>query len=128
MDFKERNILPQKTEDSFLMSLFLSLLFFSSYERFCSTCAIRSGEEASPNFFENQKKCLVFGKKGPDCLHPWLKFSIQNVVLRLSRRKNSKMFPREAFFLLFLTKCLSKFPNSTKTPLHQNISVCVPEL
>ena len=32
----------------------------------------------------------VFGKKGPHCFHLWVQFSIQNVVLRVSRRKNSK--------------------------------------
>ena len=39
--------------------------------------------EASPGLFENQKKCLDFGKKGPDCVHFWIKFSIQNAVLRV---------------------------------------------
>ena len=42
-------------------------------------------------FFENKKKC-------PDCVHPYIKFSIQNVVLRVSKRKNFEMFPCEAFF------------------------------
>ena len=45
------------------------------------------------DLFENRKKCPDFGKKGPDCDHLWVKFSIQNIVLRVSRRKNSKMFP-----------------------------------
>ena len=31
-------------------------------------------------FFENQKKCPNFRKKGPDCALPWVKFSIQNVA------------------------------------------------
>ena len=39
----------------------------------------------------------------PDCVHPWVKFPIQNVVLRVSKRKNSKKFPCGAF----LIKCLS---------------------
>ena len=60
-------------------------------------------------FFENQKKCPDFGKKGPDSVYLCPKFSIQNVVLRVSRRKNSK--------IVFLTKCLSKCPNSPKHPL-----------
>ena len=51
------------------------------------------GGKASPALFENRKKCPDFGKKGPDCVHLWVKFSIQNVVLRVSRRKNLKMFP-----------------------------------
>ena len=31
----------------------------------------------------NEEKCPDFGIKGPDCVHLWLKFSIQNVVLRV---------------------------------------------
>ena len=37
-------------------------------------------------------------KQGSDCAHLWIKFFIQNVILRVSRRKNSKMF---SFFLVF---------------------------
>ena len=48
--------------------------------------------EASSAVFKNRKKCLDFGKKGPDCAHHWVKSSIQNVVLRVSGRKKSKMF------------------------------------
>ena len=49
-------------------------------------------------------------KKSPDCVknaltwknvHFWVKFSFQNVVLRVSRRKNSQIFPCAAF----LTEC-----------------------
>ena len=43
--------------------------------------------EASPALLENQKTCPDFRKKGPDCVHLSVKFSIQNIVLRLSRRK-----------------------------------------
>ena len=49
--------------------------------------------EISPALFENQKSCPDFGKKGPDSVHLWVKFSIQNAVSRISRRKNSKTFP-----------------------------------
>ena len=42
-----------------------------------------------------------FGEKSPNCIHLWVKFSIQNVVLRISRRKNSKMFPCCFPFLCF---------------------------
>ena len=63
--------------------------------------------KASPALFENRKKCPDFGKKGPDCIHVGVKFSIQNINLRVSRRKNSKIFP---FFLVLLMKCLSKCP------------------
>ena len=47
-------------------------------------------EEASPAlYWKSKKKCPNFGKKRPDCVHLWVKFSIQNVVLRVPRRKNS---------------------------------------
>ena len=49
--------------------------------------------EASPALFENWKKGPVFRKKGLDCVHLWIKFSIQNVFLRVSRRKTAKYFP-----------------------------------
>ena len=59
---------------------------------------------------KNVKKCLGFWGKNRDCVHLWVKFCIQNIVLGVSRRKNSKTF-------VLLTKCLSNCPNSTKPPL-----------
>ena len=67
-----------------------------------------------------------FWKKGPDSVHPWIKFFIQNVVLRVSRRKKS--FPAETSFLMFFTKCLSKCTSSTKPPLPWKISGSAPTL
>ena len=64
------------------------------------------------------EKCPDFGKKCPDYVLPWVKFSIQNVVL------NPKFFTTGSFFLLFLTKCLSKCPNSMKPPLPWKIFGC----
>ena len=61
-----------------------------------------------------EKRCPDFGKKCPNCVHPWVESSIQNVVLRASRGKSSKTFPCGAFFLVFLTKSLSKGLNSIK--------------
>ena len=49
--------------------------------------------EACPILFENRKKCPDFGKKGPGCVHLWGKIFIENIVLRVSRRKNFKLFP-----------------------------------
>ena len=46
-----------------------------------------------PNPFWKSKKVPWFWKKGPDCVHLWGKFFIENVVLRVSRRKNFKTFP-----------------------------------
>ena len=70
-------------------------------------------EEAFPALLENPDA----GKKDPDCVHLWVKFSIQNVVLRVSGRKNSKIFSWGDFFPCILTKCLSKYSPSTKPPL-----------
>ena len=53
---------------------------------------------SSPPLFENRKKCPEFGKKSPDCIHHWVEFSIQDVVLRVFRIKNSKTFPCGASF------------------------------
>ena len=56
-------------------------------------CVTRWKREASPSRVENRKNCPDFEKNNPDCVHFLVKFFIQNVVLRVSRRKNSKMFP-----------------------------------
>ena len=49
---------------------------------------------------EHQKIALFFGQKGPDFVHFWAKFLIQNVVLIVYWRKYSKMFPCGSFFLV----------------------------
>ena len=55
--------------------------------------ATRGGGERPPMpFFENRKKC-------PDYLHPCVESPIQNVALRVSRRKSSKSFSAGGFFL-----------------------------
>ena len=76
-------------------------------------------------FFENRKNGPDFGTKGPNCVHSWVESSIQNLVLRVSRRKSSKIFPCGAFFCVF-DEGLSKCPNSTKPPLPWKISGCAP--
>ena len=40
-------------------------------------------------------------EKSPDIVHLWVKFFIQNVVLRTSRKKNSKIFTYY-FFCVFI--------------------------
>ena len=50
------------------------------------------GERPPLPFFENQKKCPDFGKKCPSCVHLLVKFAIQNVVLRVSKRKKLEFF------------------------------------
>ena len=86
------------------------------------------GDERRPllPFFENWKRCLDFGRKGPNCVHPRVEPSIQNVVLRVSRTKSSKLSPCEAFFCVFLRKSLSKCLNYIKPPLSWRISGCAP--
>ena len=77
----------------------------------------RSGGELPCPFLKIKKSALILEKKCPDCVHPQVKFAIQNVVLRVSKRKNYKIFPCGDFFLDFLIKCLSKCPNFAKPPL-----------
>ena len=70
-----------------------------------------------------------FWKERPDRVHLRFKLSIQNVVLRVSRRKNYQMLPCGPFFLVLLTKCLSKYLNSIKAPsLPLNVYGCTPAL
>ena len=64
-----------------------------------------------------ERTCPDFRKNGSCCVYLWVKFSIQNVVLRVSRRKN-KVFQLGFFFLAFLTKYLSKCTRSTKISFH----------
>ena len=49
-------------------------------------------------FFKIKKKCPDFRKRGPDCVHPYVKFTIHNVVLRVSQSRYFKIFPFGAFF------------------------------
>ena len=72
---------------------------------------LRRGQRDHP---EVQKKCPDFGKKGLDCIHLWVKFSIPNVVLGASKRKKSKMFLYRAFFYCFWRNAL---PSSKKPSL-----------
>ena len=77
-------------------------------------------------FLKIEKNTLISGKKGPDSVHLWVKYSIENEVLKMSRRTNSKIFPAVPFFLVFLTKFLSQCSYSAKTPLPWKVSSCVP--
>ena len=80
--------------------------------------ATRGEEEASPALFWKSKKMPWFWKKDSDYVRPWVKFSIKNVVLRVSIGKNFKMFPVE--------KSTFKCPNLTKSPLPYKIFGCAP--
>ena len=73
-------------------------------------------------FFENQKKALTLEKKtlmvSIFVLH--FLFSIQNVALRVSRKKIQKVSLRRVFFLVFLTN-VYRSPSSTKLSLPRKI-------
>ena len=101
------------------------LQFTKSYIRYQARNSGESGGRPPLPFFENRRNCPDFGKKSHDCVHLLVKFSIENIVLRVSRRKNSKIFPCGAFSVL-LMKCLSESPNSTKPLLPWKISGCAP--
>ena len=81
-----------------------------------------------PALFWKSRKVPWFWKKGPDCIHLCIIFSIQNVVLRVSREKNTKVYPVGSSFLVFLTKYLSNCPSSMKPPMPWKISGCMPVL
>ena len=51
--------------------------------------------------WKSNKSALIFSRKGPNCVYTWFESSFQNVVLRVSRGKRSKLFPCKPFFLLF---------------------------
>ena len=89
-----------------------------------------AGGKSCPFYFEKSKKMSKSWKKALIVsIFGWVKFSIQNVVLTVSRRKNSKVFPSRApFFRAFLTKWLSKCLNFIKPPLPWKMSGCAPAL
>ena len=64
-------------------------------------------------FWKSKKEYPDFGKKGSDCVHLWVKFSIQSAALRVSRRKNSKMFPCKASFSCVFVEIFIEMVNST---------------
>ena len=64
-------------------------------------------------FFENQKNCPEFGKKAVIVFIFRSNFRVK-IVLRVSRRNNSKLFRVGFFLLVFLANSLLKYPNSTK--------------
>ena len=62
--------------------------------------------------FSKIKSVLILENKVPDCVHPWVKFFIKNVVLRVFRTKDCKILTCGAFFYVCLTKSFWKCPNS----------------
>ena len=87
------------------------------------------GEGRPPLVLLEIEKCPDSWKKDTDWVHLEVKFSIQNVVLRVSTRKTPKCSPTEPLFLVFLMKSLRKCPSSTNLPLLPwKFSGCVPAL
>ena len=88
-----------------------------------SSLQLGEGEvgEASPTLFWKSKKVPWFWKKGPNCVHPWVESFIQNVVLGVSRRKNSKFSPAGSFFLAFLTKFIEMSWFHKTSPALKNV-------
>ena len=72
-----------------------------------------SGRGLPCPFLKIKKKYFDFGKKVPDCVHLWVKFSIQNVV----GEKSLRCFPAGPFLIVFLAKFLLNCPSSTKLTL-----------
>ena len=67
------------------------------------------------------KNCPNFTKKCPDCGHLWQNFSFKMKFLRVFRRKTRRFFHYGTFLSRVVGECLSKCPNSKKTPLPQKI-------
>ena len=66
-------------------------------------------------FLKIEKSAMIFERKALIVSIIGVKFSIQNVVLRVGEQ-TPKCFPVGLFFLVFLTKTLSKGPSSTNIP------------
>ena len=69
-----------------------------------------------PCAFSKSKKCPNFGKKSADSLDLWVKLSMQHVVLRVFRRKNSNMFPCAASFSCVFDEMLIEVPKFPYPP------------
>ena len=55
-------------------------------------------------FLKIEKSVLILEKKVLVVVHSWVECSVQNVALRVSRRKTPKVLPCVAFFLCFWRK------------------------
>ena len=64
-----------------------------------------------------KKKKMILEKKITMC-PLWVKFCIQNVVSRVSKRKNSKIFPCRTSFSCTLDKMFIKVPQFHRTFIH----------
>ena len=79
-------------------------------------------------FFKIGKKVYWFWEKCPDCVYLWNKFLIQNVVLRVFKRKNSKNFPCGALITFVLDEMfieVSLFQEISSTLKNSSLHSCV---
>ena len=96
---------PRHSQNSLFKYFEECLDIFRDIDAFSATLIswqLRERAKTYPAFFENQKKCPNFGKRGPECVHLWTEISNQNIVVRVPRRKNSKTSPcRTLFYCVF---------------------------
>ena len=65
---------------------------------------------------EGRGEALPAYKKSPDCFHLFVKFPIQNVLLRVSSRRNSKSFSCGFFFSCVFEETFIEMPQFYKPP------------
>ena len=92
------------------MRAFLTYLYTSNMAGAQLRGRRRGGGRPPLPYFENRKKVPWFCKKCPDCVHILVKFFIQNVILRVYSRKNSRIFSCGAFFSSVFDKMFIKVP------------------
>ena len=92
--------------------------------------------EAPTSLFEIEKSFLLMGRKVlvlgrkvlVGCVHFWVKLSIQNIVLRVSSRKISEMFPcRASFSCAFDEMFISKHPSYTDLRIFRRLTYLKPD-
>ena len=82
---KKSNVITSFSSREIGSCIFVLCLIISS--------AQLGGGRSSLPFLKIEKSVLISEKKRLDCIHLWVKLSIQNVVLRRLRRKTPKFFP-----------------------------------
>ena len=113
-----RDISPSRYHSFFSVLFFVTFFLIKNLEVACFVRRATSYDgEASRPFFENHKKCPDFGKF-PDCIYLCVKFFHSKCSFKsIQEKKIPNFFPAGPSFHVFLKKCLSKYPNSTKPPL-----------
>ena len=98
LTYLEPQVYSEPCQNSLLMHFQGYLGILKDVDAYWSafTSAQQRGEGLFYSFLKI-KKCSDFGKK----IHTWVKLSIQNVVLRVSRRKNYKIFSCGTYFCVF---------------------------